>query len=620
MTEQEIKEELAELIAKGPRPIPPEYRFDAFDNGETVCGKKKGHLPPMGWNSWNAFGTNNNEALTREIADALVRLGLDKLGYCYVVLDDGCYENVRVNGRLAANTERFPAGFPAIGDYIHGKGLLFGMYNDVGSHLCSGAYVGTCGHEEDDAKSYAEWKIDFLKVDNCYYLWDNATFSDGKNARYVFAPAIRSVRLCGDGFDRTFSVSDGVLRGERAAIRNGCVTDIGTFDGTGPAASPVGDRSGEFVLSAEVPAAGKYTLYIEYATAKTEGQGCWLQVALGFGADAVVFDGFLPETPGSTVFRTAEIPVALTAGENTIRLMNHRRQENTLCSYATLLSELNKAMPGHDIFLSLCEWGKTQPQNWGYKVGDSWRILNDITFRVGRDGDPGYGAWKDDYTPSVTSQYNKAVIMDSFAGLERGWNDPDMLMIGMNGLTETMCRTHMAMWCMMNAPLMLGLDLRRVEVGDWIYRIIANRDLIAFNQDALGVQAKRVWSSLLDGEAVSDCSDNTALACDEAPDRAYITDINRVDILAKPLADGSVAISFVNVSEQAKDDGYCVTVPQILAAIGDKLQNREAWEKAESFLVKDVWSGEESVVTGAEFAVSELAPCDNVTLRVRPVR
>ncbi|MBQ2031937.1 MAG: alpha-galactosidase, partial [Lachnospiraceae bacterium] len=139
MTEQEIKEELAELIAKGPRPIPPEYRFDAFDNGETVCGKKKGHLPPMGWNSWNAFGTNNNEALTREIADALVRLGLDKLGYCYVVLDDGCYENVRVNGRLAANTERFPAGFPAIADYIHGKGLLFGMYNDGGSHLCSGA-------------------------------------------------------------------------------------------------------------------------------------------------------------------------------------------------------------------------------------------------------------------------------------------------------------------------------------------------------------------------------------------------------------------------------------------------------------------------------------------------
>jgi alpha-galactosidase len=173
---------------------------------------------------------------------------------------------------------------------------------------------------------------------------------------------------------------------------------------------------------------------------------------------------------------------------------------------------------------------------------------------------------------------------------------------------------------MMNAPLMLGLDLRRVEVGDWIYRIIANRDLIAINQDALGVQAKRVWSSLLDGEAVSDCSDNTALACDEAPDRAYITDINRVDILAKPLADGSVAISFVNVSEQAKDDGYCVTVPQILAAIGDRLPNREAWEKAESFLVKDVWSGEEVVAEKGGLAVSELAPCDNVTLRVRPVR
>ena len=158
--------------------------------------------------------------------------------------------------------------------------------------------------------------------------------------------------------------------------------------------------------------------------------------------------------------------------------MNHRRQENTLCSYSTLLKELNKQKPGHDILLSICEWGKTQPQNWGYKVGDTWRILNDITFRVGSDGDPGAGSWKDDYTPSVTTQYNKAVIMDEFAGLDKGWNDPDMLMIGMNGLTDTMYRTHMAMWCMLNAPLMLGLDLRRVKVGDPIWQIIANKRLI----------------------------------------------------------------------------------------------------------------------------------------------
>ncbi|MCR5086163.1 MAG: alpha-galactosidase [Lachnospiraceae bacterium] len=608
-----MKQEIAELVKKGPRPIPPEYRFDAFDNGETVCGKKKGKLPPMGWNSWNAFGTNNNEALTREMADALVRLGLDKLGYRYVVLDDGCYENSRVDGRLAANAERFPSGFPAMASYIHGRGLKFGMYNDVGSNLCSGAYVGTCGHEDVDAKSYAEWDIDFLKVDNCYYLWDNATFSNGKNARYVYAPAIRSVRIAGEGFSQEFSAADGVLLGERAAIRNGCVTDIGTFDGTGPAASPVGDRSGEFALEVTVPSAGTYTMSLEYATAKEEGQGSWLQVAVGFGPDAVVFDGFVPETPGSTVFRRTDIAVPLAAGCNTVRLMNHRRQENTLCSYATLLSEINKAMPGHDIFLSLCEWGKTQPQNWGYKVGDSWRILNDITFRVGRDGDPGYGAWKDDYTPSVTSQYNKTVIMDGFAGLDRGWNDPDMLMIGMNGLSETQCRTHMTMWCMLNAPLMLGLDLRRVEAGDWIFNIIADRDLIALNQDPLGVQAKRVSSTIT--------HENESCRIMENVDRTYLTDINRVDILVKPLADGSAAVSFINVSEKTMDGGYSVSAAEILDAVGDRLPNRAEWESAKSFSCRDILTGAERTQDmPALLAVSELAPCDNVTLLVKPVQ
>ena len=102
----------------------------------------------------------------------------------------------------------------------------------------------------------------------------------------------------------------------------------------------------------------------------------------------------------------------------------------------------------------------------------------------------------DNGTPSVTSQYNKSVIMDEFAGLEKGWNDPDMMMIGMNGLDDTMCRTHMAMWCMMNAPLMLGLDLRRVEKGDALWRIIANQELIALNQDPLGIQAKSIFTTI----------------------------------------------------------------------------------------------------------------------------
>ena len=127
------------------------------------------------------------------------------------------------------------------------------------------------------------------------------------------------------------------------------------------------------------------------------------------------------------------------------------------------------------------------------------------------------------------------------------WNDPDMLMVGMNGLNDTQYRTHMATWCMMNSPLFLGLDLRRVEKGDALYQIIANKDLIDLNQDALGVQAKRVYSSL----AV------------ERPDKEYIRDINRVDILCKPLSGGDFALCFVNVSEEDKKGEFSVDVKEL---------------------------------------------------------
>jgi alpha-galactosidase len=224
-------------------------------------------------------------------------------------------------------------------------------------------------------------------------------------------------------------------------------------------------------------------------------------------------------------------------------------------------------------------------------VGDSWRILNDITFRVGWDGNPGIGRWFDPGTPSVTSQYNKAVVMDEFAGLDKGWNDPDMLMIGMDGMTDIQCKTHMTMWCMMNSPLMLGLDLRRVKKGDWIYEIIANDKLIALNQDSLGTQAKRLSTSV-------ESSD---------PSKEYITNIDRVDILVKPLADGGAAISFINVSERKQTGDFKIMVDDIPF---------DSFKKGEKYKVTDLWTGEESVNTDGVFSVKELAACDNVTIRI----
>lgn len=582
-----------------------EFQYDAFSNKAVLWNKKKGHLPAMGWNSWNAFGSGNTEELTKKMADAMIELGLDKLGYQYIVLDDGCYKSERVDGELANETVKFPGGFKALSDYIHDKGLKFGMYNDIGTNLCAGAAVGTCGHEMTDAQSYVDWGVDFIKVDNCYYLWDNATFSDATNARYVYAPNIQSIQITGENYLVSLSaVKDGFLRGEKAEKKQTYVTNIGTYDGTGPWASPVGERSGELAFLVNAPKTGEYKLIVNYASGKEEGIGEWLQVATGEKENTTIFyDDFLPESETTESFMDSkEITIALREGENLLRLMNHRRQENTLSSYAALLEGFAVANPDHDIILSICEWGKTQPQNWGYKVGDSWRILNDITFRVGADGDPGVGTWIDDYTPSVTSQYNKAVIMDEFAGLDKGWNDPDMLMVGMNGLTDTMCKTHMTMWCMLNAPLMLGLDLRRVKIGDALWKIIANKALIDLNQDALGIQAKRIYCSLEQ----------------EHPDTAYITNRDRVDILAKPLRDGGVAISFINVSETRKDAGYSVDVKDLIQYLGAKMINSEAFAHAKSFTTIDLWTGEELENTRGCFEVKSLEACDSVTIKVEP--
>ncbi len=124
--------------------------------------------PPMGWNTWNTFGHDINEKLIREAADKIVELKLDKLGYNYVVIDDCWSKKVRdKDGRLVPDDEKFPSGMKALADYIHSKGLKFGMYSCAGTLTCAG-YPSSYGYEFIDAKTFAEWGVDFLKYDFCF--------------------------------------------------------------------------------------------------------------------------------------------------------------------------------------------------------------------------------------------------------------------------------------------------------------------------------------------------------------------------------------------------------------------------------------------------------------------
>ena len=149
--------------------------------------KPLAHTPPMGWNSWNTFSWNINADLIRTSADYMVSTGLKDAGYEYIVIDDCWSEKQRVNGRLVPDKDKFPDGIKPVADYVHSKGLKFGMYSCAGTHTCAG-YPGSFEHEFDDAETFAEWGVDYLKYDYCY----KPSAADGANLYKRMGMALRN--------------------------------------------------------------------------------------------------------------------------------------------------------------------------------------------------------------------------------------------------------------------------------------------------------------------------------------------------------------------------------------------------------------------------------------------
>jgi len=123
--------------------------------------------PPMGWNSWNFFECERvNEQVIMDMADAMVESGMYKLGYEYIVIDD-CWQIDRdEDGKIIIDSVKFPSGIKYLADYIHSKGLKFGIYSDAGNHTCGGR-PGSKSFERIDAQTYADWGVDYLKYDWC---------------------------------------------------------------------------------------------------------------------------------------------------------------------------------------------------------------------------------------------------------------------------------------------------------------------------------------------------------------------------------------------------------------------------------------------------------------------
>ncbi len=163
-------------------------------------------VPPMGWNSWNSFGWNISDELIRTTADFFVESGLKDAGYEYIIIDDCWSEKQRDNnGRLVPDKNKFPNGMKALADYIHSKGLKFGMYSCAGTHTCAG-HPGSFEHEFVDAEIFADWGVDYLKYDYCY----KPDAASGANLYRRMAMALRSCgrdilfSACNWGADNVF--------------------------------------------------------------------------------------------------------------------------------------------------------------------------------------------------------------------------------------------------------------------------------------------------------------------------------------------------------------------------------------------------------------------------------
>jgi alpha-galactosidase len=141
----------------------------ALDNGLA-------RTPPMGWNSWNKFACKVSEDLIKQAADAMVSSGMKDAGYQYVVIDD-CWQVDRdAEGNIVPDVKHFPSGMKALADYVHAKGLKFGMYSDAGTATCQNRPGGR-GYEFQDARQYAAWGVDYLKYDWCNTSTQNSQAS-----------------------------------------------------------------------------------------------------------------------------------------------------------------------------------------------------------------------------------------------------------------------------------------------------------------------------------------------------------------------------------------------------------------------------------------------------------
>lgn len=442
--------------------------------------------PLMGWSSWNTFRGNITEDLIYDTAKAMVDEGLADAGYRYVNVDDCWQSNNRdEDGNLVGDYINFASGMPALVNKVNALGLKLGLYSSNGTLTCEDL-PASLGRENTDAYTLAKWGVEYFKYDYCHNI-----------PLPVYAPLVYGITVApvGSKNGTFYSCSNGIVSG-LARFMNCSHVEGGRYVSgldAGKGALTFNNISveedGKYALTVNIFKKGKYEKY--------------LVVEVGGETHEIEF----PSQKHYNYTARFQTVVTLKKGVNTVKLYNPvaNKQDSTILLYRRMANALKSATAkvakenGTDnkpILFSICEWGFNKPYEWGRTAGNMWRTTPDIR-----------PIW---IWIKIIYAHNVKLYKYSRPG---HFNDPDMLEVGNGKLTRNQNESHFALWCFMNAPLVLGNDLRKMPAS--VKEIVTNKGLIAINQDEAGKQAKRVKHGL-------------------------------ADVLAKPLADGSTAVCFFN--------------------------------------------------------------------------
>lgn len=504
---------------------------EMYNNGAALT-------PPMGWSSWNLFRHKIDENVILGIAKAMKESGLADAGYVYVNLDDCWQSSMRdENGKLQGDLTTFPHGIKWLAEKVNDLGLKLGIYSSNGTLTCEDL-PASLYNERIDAETFAEWGIEYFKYDYCHHVLIPTD-----------APYIDSISVGGEGIDGElmFKAKDAVLTGEAKVIeeKNGESYVKGLCSGLGTIK----------FNNIEVAKDGEYVLTLVMRKNTCDGQFCVVTVN---GTDK--YDFLIAEQKAFSREGRRQIKIKLNAGVNTISITNPvgSPMDSAAMQYEKMGKELQRATKNYaeknnceekKILYSICEWGWNKPWKWGGKAGNIWRTTPDIQ----------------PHWASIVGIYEVNVKLNKYAQ-SGAFNDPDMLEVGNGKLTYDENKAHFTLWSMMAAPLILGNDIRSfikedgtVDKDNKILGILTNKEVIAINQDKLGIQCERVKSNGFN------------------------------DILVKPLENNEVAVCFFNKGPATAN--MSISLEDIHNVVAVTLP------KAENYTARELWENTEETVT-----------------------